>query len=88
MSPQDRLVYMANQIARNLAMQGEGVAVAEVAAHIMLFWDPAMKARLLELDMASLDPIVVKAVENLRCHPAVVATIARERSKSGGSDAG
>jgi hypothetical protein len=44
MSPEDRLVYMANQIARNLAAQGEDAAVLAVADHIGAFWDPRMKA--------------------------------------------
>ena len=42
-----QLIYMANQIARNLAAQGEAVAVAQTAQHIRDFWDPRMKAAIL-----------------------------------------
>ena len=41
----ERLVRMANDIARNFAVLGEGEAVAATAEHIALFWDPRMKAR-------------------------------------------
>jgi formate dehydrogenase subunit delta len=43
-------------------------AAAEIANHIRLFWDPRMKADLrrhLETDSASLDPLVIAAVEQL-----------------------
>lgn len=43
MSP-DRLVHMANQIARAFAVKGEDRAVPEIADHIRKFWDPRMKA--------------------------------------------
>ena len=45
MSPDDRLIYMANQIARNFALGHEAAADA-VADHIMAFWDPRMKSRI------------------------------------------
>ena len=44
-----RLVYMANQIARNFAAQGEDAAIAATADHIRLFWDPRMKSKAFEL---------------------------------------
>ena len=37
MSPAERLVYMANQIARNFAAQGADVAAQAVADHIAAF---------------------------------------------------
>ena len=37
-----RLAYMANQIARNFAVQGEAAAIAATAEHIRSFWDPRM----------------------------------------------
>jgi formate dehydrogenase subunit delta len=67
MSP-DKLVYMANQIGRFFASQGEDKAVAAVADHLMKFWDPRMrKAILAHLadGGAGLDPPVRKAVEHL-----------------------
>lgn len=41
----DRLIYMANQIARNLATDGDPVAAT--AHHIRAFWDPRMRAMIL-----------------------------------------
>ena len=62
----ERLRQMANQIARNLAAQGEAAAAAATAQHITDFWDPRMKAALLADDPARLDPIARAAVETLR----------------------
>lgn len=42
MSNLDRLVYMANQIARNLAFRRDKAAAA-TADHLIQFWDPRMK---------------------------------------------
>lgn len=42
----DRLVMMANQIARAFAAQGEVRAVPQIAEHIRLFWTPPMRAAL------------------------------------------
>lgn len=61
----DRLAYMANQIARNLAPQGEAAAVAATAQHLRDFWDPRMKAAILAGDRTGLDPIARAAVEQL-----------------------
>ena len=38
------VIRMANDIARNFAVQGEQAAVEATAEHIRLFWDPRMKA--------------------------------------------
>lgn len=46
MNPLEKLIYMANQIARNLEARGEEAAIAGTAAHITDFWDPHMKARI------------------------------------------
>src|SRR3546814_20764255 len=46
MSTGERLIYMANQIARNLAAEGEAEAVAATAQHIASFWDPRLRARI------------------------------------------
>lgn len=42
----DRIVSMANQIARAFAAEGEARAVPQIADHIDKFWDPRMKAAL------------------------------------------
>jgi len=58
MSP-DKLVYMANQIAKFFASQGHDSAVAGIADHIGKFWDPRMRAAIfahLEAGGAGLDP--------------------------------
>ncbi len=57
-----RLTYMANQIARNLELRGQNEAVAETATHIIKFWDPRMKAAMLEGDRSGLSPIAAQAM--------------------------
>lgn len=68
MNSVDRLVYMANQIARNLQVHGEAEAVAEMTSHLRDFWDPRMRA-LITAHVASgaddLAPIARAAVGRL-----------------------
>ena len=59
----ERLRYMADQIARNFAAQGEAEAAEATAEHIRLFWDPRMKAALLAQDPSTLSPIVAEALQ-------------------------
>jgi formate dehydrogenase subunit delta len=59
------LANMAEQIARNFAIQGEEKAIAATAQHIRDFWDPRMKAAILASERGSLSPIVAAAVEQL-----------------------
>jgi len=61
---EDKLVYMANQIARNFASQGEDLAVAATAGHIRNFWDPRMK-QALRPDAPGLCPIASAALASL-----------------------
>lgn len=61
----ERLKHMANQIARNLAMQGESAAVDATCQHLRDFWDPRMKAAIIASDRDGLDPIALAAVEQL-----------------------
>ena len=65
-----RLTYMANQIARNFAIQGEANAIEQTAQHIRDFWDPRMKAAIVAADSRALDPIVCAALARLRARPA------------------
>ena len=68
MSTADRLIYMANQIARNLAAQGDAEAVASTASHIASFWDPLMRARIMALAAEqpdALSPIAAQAVRRI-----------------------
>jgi formate dehydrogenase subunit delta len=53
----DSLIRMANQIAANLAAQGEAAAAEQTAQHIRLYWDPRMKAALREIDTQALSNI-------------------------------
>ena len=68
MSP-DKLVYMANQIGRFFASQGDDKAVPLIADHLVKFWDPRMrKAILAHLDAGGdgLQPAVFAAVSSLK----------------------
>jgi formate dehydrogenase subunit delta len=68
-----KLIYMANQIARNLKAQGHDEAVATTFAHIVKFWDPRMKATIVALaaeGAGHFDPIAAAAVARLRAMPA------------------
>ncbi|MBO9580537.1 MAG: formate dehydrogenase subunit delta [Sphingobium sp.] len=56
------LTYMANQIARNVEARGHDVAVADTAIHIIKFWDPRMKATVLDGDRSGLSPIATEAM--------------------------
>ncbi len=64
MQPADKLVMMANQIARNLAVQGPERATAATADHIRRFWDPRMRATIAAhvARGGALDPIARAAV--------------------------
>jgi len=61
----ERLTYMADQIARNFAAQGEEEAIEATAEHIRLFWDPRMKSAIKAADPAALSPVVARAVARL-----------------------
>jgi formate dehydrogenase subunit delta len=59
------LIRMANDIARNLAPQGEDSAIEQATRHLKDFWDPRMKAAILSGDRSGLDPIAAAAVAGL-----------------------
>ncbi len=40
----DKLIYMANQIAREFGFQQPGQAAEATADHLRKYWDPRMKA--------------------------------------------
>ncbi len=64
----DKLVYMANQIGKFFASQGQEQAVPGIADHIKKFWDPRMRAQIfahLEAGGKGLDPDVRTAIEQL-----------------------
>jgi len=69
MSNLERLVYMAHQIARNFAVMGGEAAAKATADHILAFWDPRMKAQLVDRLAAapeSLEPVVRQAAALVR----------------------
>jgi formate dehydrogenase subunit delta len=61
----EKLVVMANQIARFFAAQGEARAVPQIADHIRQFWDPRMR-RVIAAHIADggagLDPLAKAAL--------------------------
>ncbi len=68
----DKLVMMANQIAKFFAPQGEAKAVPQITSHIELFWDPRMRRQIiahLAAGGAGLDPLTRAAVERLHSPP-------------------
>ena len=68
MSP-DKLIYMANQIGRFFAHQPGDKAVADIADHLVKFWDPRMRSAILkhaEAGGEGLQPAVLRAVLTLR----------------------
>jgi formate dehydrogenase subunit delta len=64
----NKLVYMANQIAKFFESQGQEQAVAGTADHIKKFWDPRMRTAIfahLKAGGAGLDPVARLALEQL-----------------------
>lgn len=65
----EKLAYMANQIATAFRTQPHEAAAGAVADHINKFWEPRMRAHLLaRLDAggAGLDPVVIAAGPAIR----------------------
>lgn len=77
-NPQDRLVYMANQIGKFFQSQGQEKEVAGVAEHIKKFWDPRMLKTIYahhDAGGAGLDPAVKDAIGKLKD-----AAVAKEKA--------
>ena len=95
MTNEARLVYMANQIARNLEGTGHDDAARAVADHIASFWDPRMRAQIFALQAsgnAGLNRVADAAITLLRERgappPQSRATRFNSVDGAGGSDAG
>lgn len=94
MSTGDRLVYMAHQIARNLATMGEAKATDALAEHLTRFWDPRMKAQIIAMGQEQperLSPMVAAAVARMaqgRAAPDVDAAQFNAVDEAGHCDAG
>jgi formate dehydrogenase subunit delta len=68
-SPDEKLVYMANQIADFFRAQGEAKAVPAIADHLNKFWDPQMRKDFLRIAQrpdADLQDLVRKALPLVR----------------------
>lgn len=68
MSP-DKLIYMANQIARSFRSRGQAQAVAATAEHISNFWEPRMRTQLfalLDADASRFDEIIRAARASIK----------------------
>jgi formate dehydrogenase subunit delta len=65
MKPDEKLAYMANQIAKFFAAQGGERAARGVADHLQKFWDPVMRR----------DFLAAAAKDSSSLHPAVKAAL-------------
>ncbi|HTT82613.1 MAG TPA: formate dehydrogenase subunit delta [Rhizomicrobium sp.] len=71
MKPDEKLAYMANQIAKFFASQGEDRAAQAVADHIEKFWNADMRRDFLSAaakGTLDLHPAVKSALPLLRAH--------------------
>jgi formate dehydrogenase subunit delta len=65
----ERLVMMANQIAKFFEAQGEARAMPQIASHIEQFWDPRMRRGIfahIEQGGAGLQPLTLAGLAMLR----------------------
>lgn len=65
----DKLVHMANQIATFFVTQPGQDQADRVASHLRDFWDPRMRARILDIAAQAengLSPLAAEAVAKLR----------------------
>ncbi|MFE3838257.1 formate dehydrogenase subunit delta [Pseudogemmobacter sonorensis] len=68
----EKIIRMANQIALFMETKPHDEGVAGLAAHINDFWEPGMRARLLELldgEADGLRPMVVESAPQIRRPP-------------------
>ncbi len=71
MQSSEKLVMMANQIARNLMVHGDDEAASLTADHIRKFWEPRMREQILGCLEQGLSPVARRAVEQIA--PAALA---------------
>ena len=69
----EKLIHMANQVAKFFAHLGDEKAPAAIADHLAKFWDPRMRADIIGLvargGAAALDPRALSAVQSLMPTP-------------------
>jgi formate dehydrogenase subunit delta len=63
MTSLDRLIYMANQIATNLAHEEDPAGA--MRKHLADFWDPRMKAMIIANGDKGLSPVAAAAIARL-----------------------
>lgn len=69
MSGAERLVRMANQIARNFEIHGSEAATSQTATHIKKFWAPSMREDInahIEAGAEGLSEIALAALQALK----------------------
>jgi formate dehydrogenase subunit delta len=89
--PHERLVMMANQIAKAFAAQGEARAVPKIAEHIKAFWDPRMRRKIDEHVVAGgagLEPYALTALRQLMAGAEKPVPAGEHSPFDQGSDAG
>jgi formate dehydrogenase subunit delta len=75
----EKLVMMANQIAKFFAVQGRERAIKGIADHVKKFWEPRMKADIfayIDAGGKDLHPFALDALKELRAEYAKPATAA------------
>lgn len=91
MNGQEKLIYMANQIARNFGAMRHDDAIAATADHIRMFWEPRMTAKVFE-NGEGLNEIAAAAIACLQQgaepSPQTRATEFNAVDEAGHSDAG
>jgi formate dehydrogenase subunit delta len=73
MKPDEKLVYMANQVAKFFAAQGEERAARGVADHLQSFWSSDMRR----------DFLAAAAKDSSGLHPAVNAALPLLKASEG-----
>ena len=74
----DKLVLMVNQIAKNVAIHGEEKAVAAIARHVKMFWEPRMRQGIdahVKAGGEGLMPTALKALQGLSTTAAPSANV-------------
>ncbi|MCC7251339.1 MAG: formate dehydrogenase subunit delta [Hyphomicrobium sp.] len=82
-SPSDTLVRMANDIGKFFRAQGEEKALAGIANHVKMFWEPRMKKQIfahLDAGGAGLDPLTLKALQKLKADMHGMPTVAEAKA--------
>lgn len=65
----DKLIYMANQIAKFMETKPHAEGVAGLAAHINDFWEPRMRRQFFDIvdaGGAGLRPLVLEAAAQIK----------------------